>query len=202
MTAALLVPLLAGSFGCKSAGEISLTRRLWEDADVQVRYVPARNPGLKLFLAPSGQEIIVLYDEFRERDDTTRRRAYLLRPNGGSSSGNSPPRFVSARAPQGLAPIPVVPYAATTPEGGSYAQLSHRPGEFSLILPGWDRGPYFLPNYEDNAFPAGKVALTPFAVVGDVVVYSVIIASIAGIFYLYARAEGSVPPPRDPTTRN
>jgi|SRR5579872_1260445 len=178
-----LIPFLTGC----------LTGRLW-DRDLAVDHrQPAPDANLKLFQKPDGGDVLVQYDEERDRDDVVKRRAFYLQANQKKLSAGKRPHFVSARKADHMQPITLESSSATnsiSPGLGAFrAALLPDGRHFTLICNGRVTGPYGLPVYVDRCSQVDRLALTPLAVTGDVV----IAGAVAGLLYLYARAGSAGP---------
>lgn len=187
---ALAAILAATSPGCKSTESFSLTQRLWAAPDIQGHYRPAADPRLEVFLHASGREALARYHELREKDASVRSRGLLLRAGAEQRSAAVRPDFASTTPPRTAAQLPLLAARAAR-VAEPHARWSPVPNEFFVNVPGWDSSPRQLPEYEDHKNPAGKILLTPFAVVGDAVIYGVLIGSVVGLFVL-ARSNGSI----------
>lgn len=190
VAAALAAVLAATSIGCQTTAPICLTQRLWETPDLQGHYRPAPDPKLELFLRASGRELLARYDELRERDARVRSRGLLLRADVQERSASVRPCFVSPTPPRDATRLPVLAVGAPR-VAEPHARWSTDTKEFFVNVPGWDSSARHLPEYEDHKNPAGKILLTPFAALGDAVIYSVLIGSIVGIM-LWESGGGSI----------
>ena len=99
-----------------------------------------------------------------------------------------PPHWLPDSAVAGLAPIAVLPSkpdpAATGT--GTYALLGEGGGNFTLYRPGMGPTTHYLPSYRESSAALLRVALTPLAVSGDVVM----VGCVAGIVAVVGLAEG------------
>ena len=68
----LLLPLIFGS-GCA-------TQALWDNENLEAVKEPADKPNLRLFDAKRHDDLLVVYDEYSERSNGVRTRAYWLNP--------------------------------------------------------------------------------------------------------------------------
>ena len=186
----LAAVLAATSMGCETTGPICLTQRLWETSDLQGHFRPAPDPRLEVFLHASGREALARYDELREKDARVRSRGLMLRADTQERPASVRPHFVSPTPPRGATKLPVLA-AGATGVAEPHARWSTVTNEFFVNAPGWDSSARHLPEYEDHKNPAGKILLTPFAVVGDAVIYAVLIASLLG-FTWWGSGGGSI----------
>src|ERR1039457_587181 len=97
-TMALLLPLLIG--GCA-------TNALWNKTQLDAWNEPADNSKLQLFDASQQKDFLVIYEEYSERHDSTRTRAYFLNQNEKRVEQGRKPHFVSAQLSRDLLSIPV-----------------------------------------------------------------------------------------------
>ena len=183
--------------GCQSVEDCSLTYRVWNGELGHRRLsMPAPEPRLALFEAPSASDILVQYDSLNEVGGKIRRRAYWLQKNQPKILNGKKPDFVNPAIAAGLEAIPVLsrnndatnqaaPAVASEPSpAGLHAELMPDKGQFSLFLE--DRAEtYRLPIYNQKSGVALQVALTPLAVLGD----TVMVAGVAALVVAVAWAE-------------
>ena len=173
----LLLPLLAG--GCA-------TNALWTRTRMDAWNEPAANGCLKLFEARRENDFLAVYDEYSERHDCVRERAYFLNQNEKRVAEGRKPRFVDVRANEKLPLVPVLfapPISTNSPET-VYALMAADRQSFKLFSGGSAMN-YNLPQYNDDWGPAGRIALTPVAVVAD-------LSIIGGFLFLECWAEGGL----------
>ena len=188
LTTGALIPCLALlTIGCESVRDASLTGRLWAGSPLNA---PAPEPNVKFFRRPDNRDVLVTYDELRERKDKIRRRAFFFQANLERLEQHKKPRFVNPNLASGtnLIPLTVVTNAIPAPEP-ILARFSPASRSFTLVRDGKEYGPFDLPVYGDAGW-TGRVLLTPLAVTGDVVIAAAIIAVAGGIVVLYAYASG------------
>jgi len=70
----LIVCLTIVSTGCESVRESSITGRFWDGGGAN-RYLPAPQSNVRFYRTSDSHEVLVTYDELREKDDSIRRRA-------------------------------------------------------------------------------------------------------------------------------
>ena len=175
---ALLLSFLAG--GCA-------TDALWNKADLDAWNEPVQNADVHLYGAGGQTDFLVVYDEYSERNDSIRPRAYFLNENKKRVVRGQKPHFVSTRLARQLPPVPVF---QTQPETGTnfphilYAVLSTNRQSFALCS-GGGKNAYDLPTYNDGRGKIYRIALTPIAVVADIT----IIGGYLGCWYLAGLAE-------------
>jgi hypothetical protein len=171
-----LLPLLAGG-GCT-------THKLWSTSGFDNFNTPAENLNLRLFAGAPDGDLLVVYNEYSERHDKTRTRAYLLRKNQIRIEQQRPPLFAKTKSFAGLNPVPVFVTtnaiaSASTP---FYAVLSTNSQSFTLCSDGHVTGPYPLPVYNDGKGQVERIALTPLTATADLT----IVGGVLG--YCYAEA--------------
>jgi hypothetical protein len=175
---ALLLPLLTG--GCA-------THALWTEAHLDDWNEPAANHGLQLFDASRNNDFLVVYDEYSERHDATRVRAYFLNQNETRVEQGRKPCFVSTQLSRDLPPVPVMPalpLADTNFLPALYAVISTNKQSFT-IYSGNGRTSHDLPVYNDGWGRADRIALTPVAVVADLTI-------VGGFLFLECWSEGGL----------
>ncbi len=150
--------LLVGCFfqGC--------TSELWDQKCCK----PAPEAELKLYRV--GDDVMVQYNEVRERDDHLWRRNFLLNANKAALAAHRAPVFFDAKREQMAEPIPLfIPARTNVVDLPIYATSKLENGDpFFLVRNGTRSGPYGLPVYDDpHSVTAGKILLTPVAVAGD-----------------------------------
>jgi hypothetical protein len=174
----LMLPLLGG--GC-------MTHRLWTESGLDDWNQPAANPDLRLFQDARRNDVLVLYNEFSERHDITRTRAFYLQPNLKPLAQHTCPHFVKVQTAANLAPIPVFCPFPSTPPGGIYAVTATNNTSFAIFSDQRQTGSYELPFYNDGVGRAERVALTPVAATVDVA----IIGGVVGCTFVYMMGNGN-----------
>jgi hypothetical protein len=165
------------------AGGGCATHALWTAAQLDNSNLPARNVNLRLFAAPSDSALVVVYDEYSERHDSTGTRAYLLEESQSRIKLSRPPIFVKTNSFAGLNAIPVFfsTNAAAVPP--VFAVYSTNSQSFTLSSNGKVTGPYALPVYDDGKGNAERIVLTPLAAMADLT----IVGGFLGYYYLSGR---------------
>src|ERR1700722_10201519 len=92
-----LFPLLLMSSGC--------TNMLWQSSDWDCK--PANNPNLLVYNVARQKDLLVVYNEFSERNKAIHTRAYLLYKNQGRVALQKRPYFVSIKLARGLPSVPI-----------------------------------------------------------------------------------------------
>src|SRR5216117_517126 len=187
---AVCLPLL--STGCDTVRDSSMTGRLWDAGGVN-RCLPAPKPNAKLYWTAARQDVLVTYDELREKNDSVRRRAFFFKPNLRRLENRKKPRFVEPAqiVELSLVQIPEVGGTNTSPEETILVKLSDDGQEFTLLWSGTELGPYALPAYLDRGSETKRFLLTPLTATGDVIVVIVVVAVVAGAVCAYAYAASS-----------
>ena len=169
----LIASLLVGTAGCETCQRYSFTSKLWTNDEMRAFHEPTADAGLKLYHAPDQRDVLVLYTEANEKNDSTRQRAYFLFANADKVRAGCKPRFLNPHNAGLLEPIPMVQDTssgfATSPP--IYALAATNGHSFTLHMPGSDQGPYDLPVYAGKGSIAVRTILTPFALVGDAVIF-------------------------------
>ncbi|HET7625970.1 MAG TPA: hypothetical protein VFM25_11975, partial [Verrucomicrobiae bacterium] len=140
---ALAVLILSGS-GCAF-------RDLWNDAGVENFNEPADSPNLRLYKNRGQKDLLVVYDEYSERHDSIRPRAYWLFQNQNRIENRRRPDFVSVKVAKRLTSVPVFSETngpADIENLPLYALGSTNHYFFSLYSDGNERR-FMLPVYSD-----------------------------------------------------
>ncbi len=190
--ARLLLPGLACllAAGCSSLQEQTFTGQLWDSAAMVETYKPAANPNLKLFQRGNSQDVLVQYDEEREKTGATRRRAYFLMAYLERMERGKKPHFVSEDLAAGMEPIPIK--MARESEGAMAVCAKLIPGKngFVLLRDGKEEGEFYLPLYANKkAETARLLLLTPATLTMD----TAVAGTVVGVLAAYAYAQGSYP---------
>jgi hypothetical protein len=192
LTASLLIAALVTlATGCES---YPITYALWKKNELVRHCEPAPNPRLQLFQSIKPNDILVQYDELRERNDAVRRRAFYLYANLSKLEARHKPHFVSLDKAGGLSSILVFPISSAVtnvPAGPAfYATISTNGFNFTIHSAGGARSEFHLPAYEDSFTQGQRALLTPLAVVGDVVVGALAVGTVLGLIWLSAGGPG------------
>ena len=187
----LAVSLTPLATGCDTMRESTITGRLWDAGGVN-RCMPASKPNLKLYRTPDSKDVLVTYDELREKNDSIRRRAFFFRSNVRRLEDRKRPKFISPGKVAELKLVPVAEAGNTNAAFGDVilVKISGDGQEFTLIWFGTDLGPYALPVYVDRGSEVRRALLTPLATTGDVIVVVVVVAVVAGAIFAYSYACG------------
>jgi hypothetical protein len=176
------LPLLLLAFGNGCA-----THALWTKANLDAYKEPAAIPDLRLFDAKKENDLLVVYDEYSERNDTVRIRAYLLSQNEERIKQNKRPHFVSVKLTNSLPSIPVfhAPVeSGTTFSQTLYAVVATNKQSFTLYSRNREISLHDLPVYNDGKGNIERAALTPVSVVADIT----IVGGFIGYWYLEGMA--------------
>src|SRR5690242_15975745 len=99
--------LLVLATGCTTVQDYSLTYKLWNNPEMRRFAEPAPEPHLALFASRKSDDVLVQYDEIREKDETVCRRAYFLRQNAERIARSEKPRFVEPQLASTMDTVPV-----------------------------------------------------------------------------------------------
>ena len=158
------------------------TTALWEEDRFARFHQPANPTNLRLFHSSRNQNVLVEYEEIREGDNLTRRRAYWADLNVKRLEAGRKPRFVSIQDAPDLVSIPMVDapgVGKALPTEGLCAILSTNGHSFTLYSKNKECFGQTLPTYYDGSLRRFKqVILTPFAVAMDVTIIVPIIALV------------------------
>jgi hypothetical protein len=178
---ALFSPLLlALAGGC-------VTKALWDNEALEACKEPADKLNLRLFEGAPQTNLLVLYDEYSERNDAVHTRAYWLKENQTQVDQHVRPHFAPSSSKDHLASVPV--FYDPLPDGmklppGLCAVVATNQQSFTLYVDNQAVGSHSLPIYNDGKGRTEKIALTPLAVTADA---SIVGPAIAGlIFYSWA----------------
>ena len=182
----LSLGLLVLAAGCASVYEESFTYKLWNNESFRHFNEPASDPRLLLFADPNRGDVLVQYDEVREMDDRTERRAFYANANRRRLEAGLKPRFASANAAAGLQPIPILraDSGQPVPPAGLCVVLEADRHAFTLHSDGHPAAKVTLPTYGTTG-GARKALLTPLAVTGDTLVVGV----TAGVIVAWSWAQ-------------
>jgi len=182
----LLTACLApGLTGCRELNDWPLTYRLWDDRAFARFNEPADNPHLQLFQSARTNDVLVQYDEVREKNEKVRVRSFFLNRNLERLEGGKKPRFVSPRKADNLQPILLVSELSASDNSHRLIGVVSTHGH-EVTLRDQDRelASFSLPVYETAGGKVERVILTPVAATCDVVILGV----VAGVIVAYAWA--------------
>ncbi len=164
------------------------TDALWNKTQLDAWNEPADNSRLQLFDASQQKDFLVVYEEYSERHDSTRTRAYFLNRNEKRVEQGRKPHFVSAQLSRNLSPIPVrqtFPLSNTNFPPTVYAVISTNTQSFTIYSSEQSTN-HDLPVYNDGWGRIDRMALTPVAVVADLT----IIGGCLGYMWLQSGGPG------------
>jgi len=172
--------LLALSSGCA-------TKALWNNENLEAVKEPANPVNLRLFDATRQNDVLVVYDEYSERSDGVRTRAYWLNENQAQVDQHHTPHFASPSLMHRLSPMPVFYSTSgiTNWTFTQYAVVETNQQSFTLYSNNGQTSRHDLPTYNDGKGRVEKIALTPVAATADLT----IIGGYLGFWYLYGLAE-------------
>lgn len=176
--------MLALALACSGCA----THALWtETSQLNAGNSPADLPKLQLFEARRQNDLLVVYNEYSERHDRIRRRAYFLNRNQLRIEQRHEPEFVSPRHSRGLSEVPVFfgtnPPKLKTLPSELYVLAETNSPFFTVYCKGARSERCMLPVYDDHLGTAIRICLTPVTVVADATI-------IGGYVFVYAWAEG------------
>ena len=172
-----------------------VTHALWEDANLGTRHQPAAEANLRVFRSGNPRELLVLYKESVEGQESALTRAYFLYENERRVARQRPPKFVKIDSFRGLEPVPVFPTGkagTATPPPPLYAVLSADKLWFELYSSGMPVGAFALPVYRDGMGQTERIALTPLAVTADLSIIGGAAAVVVGTCYALSNSSGPV----------
>jgi hypothetical protein len=191
----LSVCLVALLQGCQTSPDWSLTYKLWNNESFQNFNAPAFDPHLELFADESRSDVLVIYDEVREKNGAIRRRAFFANRNLDRIRAGRKPRFVSSGVSSGLKPIPVVRSGSgkRVPAKGLAVLRTDQRHEFYLYSDGRELGPVGLPIYGSSG-GVRKTLLTPLTITGDTLIVGTVVGLWAAMAYAQSGASISICP--------
>ena len=149
------------------------TSKVWEQGQFARFHEPATPSNLRLFQSYPRGDVLVEYDEWRDGDESIRRRAYWLESNNARVQARCKPRFVSIEQASALTPLPAIE-SPSVPAGaaveGQHAVISAQGRGFVLYSADQKVGDYELPVYRDASGRVLQVVLTPIAVAADLTI--------------------------------
>lgn len=179
------------------------TAMLWNKSTFSTYYHPAEPANLQLYYSDARKDMLVQYDETREREKKVRRRSYWLEPNLTPANNGQKPQFINAVSLDGLTPVPLTatrPVSPPTDLKGLYVVCETHDPRFTLYSGTNELNSCTLPIYHANGQIAVKVLLTPPALVADATL-------VGGLLGLYVMAhsdssdEDDTPDPKDYSKR-
>jgi hypothetical protein len=193
VTALLLVSLMPVICGCESVKDHSLTARAW-DENMNSVYRPALDTHIQFFQKPDLTDVLVRYDEEREKSGALHPRAYFVLANESRTLARKKPHFVRPDLADAMRPIPfnfgTNGFSAPVPPGvaGFSAVLSADGLDFNLFRDGRLAGSYPLPVYVDRRSQLAMLLEAPGTLTVDAVASGLVVGAVAGVLYVYARA--------------
>jgi hypothetical protein len=179
-----LLPLLLLTLGggCE-------TKALWNNGNLEAVKEPANNASLRLFDSKQQNDLLVVYDEYSERSDKIRTRAYWLNENEMLVNQRHAPHFVNTNLMRNLPSAPVF-YSTSWKINSTlmlYAVVETNQQSFTLYSGNHEIGSHDLPFYNDGKGRVEKIALTPIAVTADLT----IVGGYIGCLWIYGMGGGS-----------
>jgi hypothetical protein len=176
---------------------------LWNKSTFSRYYHPADPANLQLYYSDARKDMLVQYDESREREKKVQRRSYWLEPNLALANNGQKPQFINSVSLDGLTPVPLTaiqPVSPPTGFKGLYAVCQSHDPRFTLYAGTNELNSCTLPIYHANKQVAVKVLLTPPALVADATL-------VGGLLGLYVMAHSDsdddtdYPDPKDYSRR-
>jgi hypothetical protein len=170
-----LLPLLLLTMGSGCA-----TKALWNNGNLEAVKEPANSINLRLFDAKRQNDLLVVYDEYSERNDSVHTRAYWLNENEARVNQWYAPHFAKTNLMRDLPPVPVFYELASSERNLTqplYATVATNKQSFTLYSGNHEIGSHNLPFYNDGKGRVEKIALTPIAVTADLTI-------VGGIFVI------------------
>jgi hypothetical protein len=153
---------------------------------------PAGHANLRLFQSAPQTNLLVVYEEFSERNESVRTRAYWLNENQALLDQGLPPNFVSPDSMRGRTAIPVyyepLPAGAVLPSA-LCAVVATNKQSFTMYLQNRAVAQRGLPVYNDGKAKIERAAMTPVAVAADLT----IVGGFLGCWYLEGFADTPFP---------
>ncbi len=164
-----LLPLLAG--GC-------MTHKLWTASALDAWNEPAVQPNLHLFRDERRDDLLVVYDEYFERHEVVKTRAFFLKQNQNPLAQHERPYFVNVNSSSRLLSVPVFSFAPTNSPEGFYVIAATNSASFDLFTDGRAISSNQLPTYNDGSGQWKRIAWTPVAVVADITIIGAVAACL------------------------
>lgn len=175
-----LLPLLLLTLGSGCA-----TNALWSNGNLEAIKEPASNINLRLFDAKRQNDLLVVYDEYSERNDGIHTRAYWLHENETLVNQRRAPHFANTNLMRNLPSVPVFDLTPdkTNSTSAFYAVVETNQQSFTLYSDSGKVGSHALPFYNDGKGKVEKIALTPVAVTADLTI-------VGGYLFLWSWSAG------------
>ena len=160
------------------------TALLWKKSTFATYYHPADPANLQLYYSEARKDLLVQYDESREKEKKVQRRSYWLEPNLTIVNDGRKPEFVAPASLERLTPVPLSATKPDTPPlgfKGLYVVCETHDPRFTIYSGTNELNSCILPIYHDNEQIAVKVLLTPAALVADATL-------VGGLIGLYVAA--------------
>jgi len=175
------------------------TALLWKKSTFATYYHPADPANLQLYYSDRRKDLLVQYDESREKEKKVQRRSYWLEPNLTIVNDGRKPEFVAPTTLDGLTRVPLsATKPDTPPQGfkGLYVVSETHDPRFTLYSGTNELNACILPIYHDNEQIAVKVLLTPPALVAD----ATLVGGLIGLYvaaHLDSDDDTDYPDPKD-----
>lgn len=173
----LLALLLMFGSGC-------VTSTLWSNFNNSNE--PDLDADVRLYEAGQQKDLLVVYDEYSERTDSVRPRAYFLDAERNRIRRGKQPHFVSTNLAGQFSPLPVyrvLPETSAVSSPPLYALYSTNTQSFTIYSNGAGMSSHRLPVYGDPVTRVERIALTPLAVTADLTI-------VGGLVFLWGWSQG------------
>jgi hypothetical protein len=167
--------------------ESGCTYAIWTNGDLDAYKEPAPTPNVRLYESQKKNDILVVYNEYSERNDSTHTRAYWLNKNENRVRDNHIPAFARKNSVDHLPLVPVFYSLPEIPESNRNLYAVCNTNFDTLVLYSGNReiNSFNLPVYKDRQGTVEKIALTPVAVTTD----ATVVSAEAALFIAYAWAQ-------------
>ena len=163
-----------------------VTKALWTNDNLEAFKEPSCPNHLRLYRFDEKQDLLVVYDEYSERSDRIRTRAYLLDQNKTRLGEKRAPHFVSTKLTNNLVSVPVFNSIPNEAKLSLYA-VANELDSFTIYSAAHEISSHDLPVYNDGKGRVEKVILTPASATADLTV----VGSVIGFWYLYGLAQSN-----------
>ncbi len=178
------------STGCETIEPYSLTRRLWDNSDLEKWSEPASSPKLALYEATEREDMLVRYEAYSEAHSCVKTQAYYLRESEPLIAAGKKPKFVQATSADRVKALPVLAAPVNASAEPPYCVLAADGRGFDLYSSSNPPAQFDLPVYPENSGTTVRVLLTPFAVVGDTVMVCTGLVFVAALLWAEMGAPG------------
>jgi hypothetical protein len=149
------------------------TAVLWERSTFSGYYHVGNPPNLQVYYSERRGDLLVQYDESRDKEKKVRRRYYWLEPNVELTESGLKPKFARSVSIDALQPVPQTPILLDPiPPAFNGLYVLYRPNDIRFaVYSGTNQvNSYTLPDYDGDQKVALKILLTPAALAVDATV--------------------------------